>query len=44
MAEVEENVVPFADGRPADGLQVEPFGDSEVLIGDPELDVMDEPT
>jgi len=38
MAEVDENIVPFADGRPVDGLQVEPFGEDEVLIGDPELD------
>ena len=38
MAEVNENIVPFADGRPVDGLQVEPFGEDEVLIGDPELD------
>ena len=31
--------IPFAEGSPPDDLQVEAFGDDEVLIGDPDLDV-----
>ena len=39
MAEpVEDNVIPFAESSPADDLQIEMFGESEVLIGDPTLD------
>ena len=34
--------IPFAEGAPSDGLQVEVFGD-DVLIGDPELDVEQAP-
>tara|TARA_R110002096_G_scaffold52000_5_gene135609 strand:- start:570 stop:3005 length:2436 start_codon:yes stop_codon:yes gene_type:complete len=32
--------IPFAEGSPPDDLQIEDFGDDEVLIGDPELDIM----
>ena len=35
--------VPFAEGAPIDSLEVEQFGDDEVLIGDPSSDVVDEP-
>ena len=35
--------VPFAEGAPIDSLEVEQFGDDEVLIGDPNSDVVDEP-
>jgi len=35
--------VPFAEGAPIDNLEVEQFGDDEVLIGDPDSDVVDEP-
>ena len=39
MAEpVEDNVIPFAESSPADDLQIEMFGESDVLIGDPTLD------
>jgi hypothetical protein len=31
--------IPFAEGSPPDDLQVEVFGEDEVLIGDPELDI-----
>lgn len=31
--------IPFAEGSPPDELQVEAFGDDEVLIGDPDLDL-----
>lgn len=31
--------IPFAEGSPPDNLQVEEFGDDEVLIGDPKLDI-----
>jgi hypothetical protein len=34
--------IPFAEGAPADDLQVESFGDDEVLIGDPQLDAIPE--
>ena len=34
--------IPFAEGAPADELQVESFGEDEVLIGDPELDAIPE--
>ena len=34
--------IPFAEGAPADNLQVESFGDNEVLIGDPNLDAIPE--
>ena len=37
-----QNIVPFAEGAPADDLMIEEIGDGEVLIGDPELDFMDE--
>ena len=36
------NVVPFADGKPADNLEVEDIGNDEVLVGDPALDAMSE--
>ena len=32
------NVIPFAEGAPADDLMVETLPDGDVLIGDPELD------
>ena len=34
--------IPFAEGAPSDGLQIEVIGD-DVLIGDPELDVEQAP-
>jgi len=37
-----QNIVPFAEGAPADDLMIEELGDGDVLIGDPELDFMDE--
>jgi hypothetical protein len=37
-----QNIVPFAEGAPADDLMIEEIGDGDVLIGDPELDFMDE--
>ncbi len=36
------DTIPFAEGAPSDELQVEAFGDNEVLIGDPELDFVEE--
>ena len=36
------NVIPFAEGAPADDLMVETLPDGDVLIGDPELDVIEE--
>ena len=36
------NVIPFAEGAPADDLMVETLPDGDVLIGDPELDDIDE--
>ena len=38
----DQNIVPFAEGAPADDLMVEELADGDVLIGDPELDAMDE--
>ena len=37
----DQNIVPFAEGAPADDLMVEEIADGNVLIGDPELDMMD---
>ena len=37
-----ENIIPFAEGAPSDDLMVEQLPDGDVLIGDPELDMMDE--
>jgi hypothetical protein len=37
-----ENIIPFAEGAPADELIIEELADGDVLIGDPELDMMDE--
>jgi hypothetical protein len=37
-----ENIIPFAEGAPADELIIEELADGDVLIGDPELDYMDE--
>ena len=34
----EPTVVPFAQGEPADNLEVEEFNEDEVLIGDKSLD------
>ena len=36
------NVIPFAEGAPADDLMVETLPDGDVLIGDPELDDIEE--
>ena len=36
------DAIPFAESAPADDLQVESFGEDEVLIGDPNLDFVDE--
>ena len=36
------DAIPFAESAPADDLQVESFGEDEVLIGDPSLDFVDE--
>lgn len=36
------DAIPFAESAPADELQVESFGEDEVLIGDPSLDFVDE--
>ena len=33
-------VIPFADGKPADTLQVEELNENEVLVGDPSLDAI----
>ena len=35
-------VIPFAEGKPADTLQVEELNDDEVLVGDPALDAIPE--
>ena len=35
----ENDTVPFAEGMPLDDLQIEPFGEDEVLIGDPDSDL-----
>ena len=39
---LQPNAIPFAESAPADDLQVESFGEDEVLIGDPSLDFVDE--
>jgi len=36
------NIIQFAEGAPADELMIEELADGDVLIGDPELDMMDE--
>ena len=36
------NIIPFTEGAPADDLLIEELPDGDVLIGDPELDMMDE--
>ena len=36
------NIIPFAEGAPADDLIVEELPDGDVLVGDPELDMQDE--
>ena len=36
------NIIPFAEGAPSDELMIEELADGDVLIGDPELDAMDE--
>jgi len=36
------NIIPFAEGAPSDDLMIEELADGDVLIGDPELDMMDE--
>jgi hypothetical protein len=36
------NIIPFAEGAPADDLMVEELPDGDVLIGDPALDIKDE--
>ena len=35
-------IIPFAEGLPDDSLMVEELPDGDVLVGDPELDAMDE--
>ena len=35
-------IIPFAEGLPDDSLMVEELPDGDVLVGDPELDMMDE--
>ena len=37
-----ENIIPFAEGAPADELMIEELADGDVLIGDPELDMAEE--
>lgn len=37
-----ENIIPFAEGAPPDDLIVEELDNGDVLIGDPELDMMEE--
>ena len=37
---VPTELAPFAEGTPLDDLQVEEIDNDEVLIGDPEMDVM----
>src|SRR5210317_2342284 len=37
-----ENIIPFAEGAPSDDLMVEELPDGDVLIGDPELDMIEE--
>ena len=39
---IEEELAPFAEGTPLDDLQVEDIGNDEVLVGDPDLDLMPE--
>ena len=36
------NIIPFAEGAPADDMLIEELANGDVLIGDPELDMMDE--
>ena len=36
------NIIPFAEGAPADELMIEELADGDVLIGDPELDMAEE--
>ena len=38
----EPQVIPFAEGMPADEFQVEEIGNDEVLVGDPSLDIIEE--
>jgi hypothetical protein len=38
----EPQVIPFAEGMPSDDFEVEEIGNEEVLIGDPELDNVEE--
>ena len=38
----EPQVIPFAEGMPSDDFQVEEIGNDEVLVGDPELDNVEE--
>jgi len=37
-----ENIIPFAEGAPPDDLIVEELDNGDVLIGDPELDMIEE--
>jgi len=39
---LQPDAIPFAESAPADDLQVESFGEDEVLIGDPQLDAIPE--
>ena len=38
----EPKVIPFADAMPSDDFQVEVLNDDEVLVGDPNLDVVED--
>jgi hypothetical protein len=38
----EENIIPFAEGAPPDNLMVEELPDGDVLIGDPDSDIVED--
>ena len=41
--EITPDQIPFSEGAPADDLQVENYGDNDVLIGDPATDMIETP-
>ena len=41
--EITPDQIPFSEGAPADDLQVENYGDNDVLIGDPTTDMIETP-
>ena len=41
--EITPDQIPFSEGAPADDLQVENYGDNDVLIGDPITDMIETP-